>query len=71
MVNAQRKFMTCERNPISGGPTKKPRNPIVETAANAVLAGIVLDLPANPYTIGTTDDTPNPTMKNPAVAVNK
>ncbi len=70
-VKDQRKLIACDRNPIIGGPIKNPRKPMVETEASAVLAGMVVDFPANPYTIGTTDDTPKPTRKNPAVAVNK
>src|SRR5664279_6528912 len=50
----QRKLIAPAINPIMGGPTRNPRKPMVETAAKAVLAGIVLDRPAIPYTTGTT-----------------
>src|SRR3954471_12917229 len=54
--------------PITGGPIKKPRKLIDDTAANATPGVIFFDLPARLYTIGTTDDTPIPTSKNPTVA---
>ena len=57
--------------PISGGPIKKPKKPIVETAAMATPADITLDLPAALYTKGTTEETPKPTKKNPIIAVTK
>ena len=53
-----------------GGPNKKPIKPIVETAASEAPGVIVPDLPAALYTNGTTDDTPRPTNKKPAVAAN-
>ena len=53
--------------PINGGPIRKPKKPIVETAAMATPADITFDLPAVLYTNGTTDDTPNPTSKNPKI----
>lgn len=56
-------------NPIIGGPNRNPMNPIVDTAAKATPGAIVFDFPAALYTIGTTDDTPTPTNKNPAIAV--
>src|SRR6266852_1994088 len=56
-------------NPIKGGPNKKPMYPIVDTAAMATPGDITLDLPAALYIIGTTDETPAPTIKNPRVAV--
>ena len=40
---------------------------IVDTDANAAPADIDVDFPANPYTIGTTEDTPKPTRRNPRV----
>ena len=55
--------------PINGGPTKKPINPIVETAARATPGLMVLDFPAALYTIGTTEDTPAPTNRKPIMAV--
>ena|SRR5688572_25944534 len=55
-------------NPIMGGPTRKPRNPMVETAESAMPGVILVDLPAKPYAIGTTDETPKPTSRNPIVA---
>ena len=42
-----------------------------ETAANAIPADIVVDLPAALYTNGTTDETPNPTSRNPRVALTR
>src|SRR6266487_6617973 len=55
-------------NPIIGGPIRKPTKLIVDTAANAAPADILADFPAKPYTIGTTEETPKPTSKNPIVA---
>ena len=55
--------------PIMGGPNKNPINPMVDTAAKATPGCMVFDRPAALYTIGTTDDTPAPTNKNPAIAV--
>lgn len=68
MVNDQRKPANSAINPIKGGPIKNPRKPMVDTAANATPGDIVFDLPAALYTKGTTDETPNPTKKNPIVA---
>src|SRR5665647_63975 len=70
-VNDQRKLTAWAINPIMGGPIKNPRKPMVDTAAKAVLAERVVERPANPYTMGTTEETPKPTRKKPAVAVNK
>ena len=42
---------------------------MVDTAARATPGAIVPDRPAALYTRGTTEDTPNPTNRNPAVAV--
>ena len=53
--------------PIKGGPIRKPKKPIVDTAAIATPADITFDLPAELYINGTTDDTPNPTSKNPKI----
>ena len=55
--------------PMMGGPNKKPIKPIVDTAAKATPGDMVFDLPAALYTIGTTDDTPTPTSRKPAIAV--
>ena len=55
--------------PIIGGPNRNPMNPIVDTAANATPGAMVFDLPAALYTMGTTDDTPAPTNRKPAIAV--
>lgn len=52
---------------MTGGPIKKPIKLIVDTEANAAPADIEVDFPANPYTIGTTEDTPKPTSKKPIV----
>ena len=67
-VKDQRRLNMPAIKPIIGGPIKKPRKPIVETAARAMPGCRVVDLPASPYTMGTTEDTPNPTNKNQAVA---
>src|SRR3954469_21334147 len=56
-------------NPINGGPDRKPRNPIVETAASATPGDMTFDLPAALYTSGTTEDTPKPTSRKPRIAV--
>ncbi len=57
--------------PISGGPIKKPKKPMVDTAAIATPADITFDLPAALYTNGTMEETPKPTKKNPIMAVIK
>ena len=67
-TNDARKVASPAMKPISGGPTKNPIKPIVDTAARAAPGDMVFDLPAALYTIGTTDDTPAPTNKNPAIA---
>lgn len=67
--NEVRKLVAPATKPINGGPTRKPRKPIVETAASATPGDMVFDLPAALYTSGTTDETPNPTNKNPMIAV--
>ena len=68
IVKDQRRLDACAMKPISGGPNKNPRKLIVETAANANCGDMVLDLPASAYTIGTTQDTPTPTSKQPTIA---
>jgi len=35
---AHRKPMAWDKNPMMGGPIKKPKNPIEETEASAILA---------------------------------
>jgi len=67
--NEARKVAKPAIKPITGGPTRKPTKPTVDTAASATPADMVFDLPAALYTIGTTDDTPTPTSRNPAIAV--
>ena len=47
-ANESLKPANCAIKPIRGGPTRKPRNPMVETAAKALLADIVDDFPAMP-----------------------
>ena len=66
--NDKRKLNAWAINPINGGPNRNPRNPIEETAVNARPGESDVDLPAVLYTKGTTEDTPNPTNKNPIVA---
>ena len=51
-----------------GGPIKKPKKLIVDTAAIAAPGFMVVDFPAALYTIGTTDDMPAPTNINPIIA---
>ena len=46
MSNAPLKVINWAVKPINGGPARKPRKPTVVTAARAMLAGIVFDLPA-------------------------
>ena len=70
-ANDQRKLDNCAMKPITGGPNKKPRKLIVETAASANCGDMVFDFPARPYTIGTTHDTPAPTNKHPVIAACK
>src|ERR1700730_2505368 len=66
-----RRLLAWAIKPIKGGPNKNPRYPMVDTAAIATPGDISLDLPAEPYTRGTTDDTPAPTNRKPARAVKK
>ncbi len=55
--------------PITGGPNKNPKKPMLETSDNAVPVLSVFDLPVSLYTKGTTEDTPKPTSKKPIIAV--
>jgi len=57
-----------ERNPIKGGPIKKPKYPMVETAAMAELLGMDALVPAMLNTNGTIQDTPKPQNMNPRMA---
>jgi hypothetical protein len=68
-INEALKVANPAINPIIGGPNKNPINPIVDTAASATPGAMVFDFPAALYTIGTTDETPAPTSKKPAIAV--
>jgi hypothetical protein len=68
-ANENRRLDRSAIRPISGGPSRKPKKLIDDTAASAIPADIVVDLPAAPYTSGTTDDTPKPTSKKPTIAV--
>ena len=52
-------------NPIKGGPMRKPKKPMVETAVIAIPTSSFFDFPAALYTSGTTDDTPKPTSEKP------
>src|SRR5450432_2238639 len=70
-VNDTLKLVAPAIRPITGGPNKKPRKPIVDTADNAVPADNTFDFPATLYTSGTTEETPKPTKKNPKIAVIK
>ena len=36
--NAQRSPIACDKNPMMGGPIKKPKKPTDETEASAILA---------------------------------
>lgn len=67
-VNDQRNPAISAIKPIKGGPIRNPRNPIVETAANATPGDMVVDFPVALYTNGTTEETPKPTRKKPMVA---
>src|SRR4051794_23017840 len=67
-ANDHFKLEVCAIKPIVGGPSKKPKKPIVETAAIATPADMVLLFPATPYISGTIEDTPKPTNKKPIVA---
>lgn len=63
------RLVNSATKPITGGPIKNPRKLMVETDARAALGDILVDFPARLKTIGTTDDTPKPTIKKPMVAV--
>src|SRR3954469_10071259 len=67
-ANDHFKLEVCAIKPIVGGPNKKPKKPMVETAAIATPADIVLLFPATPYISGTIEETPKPTNRNPIVA---
>ena len=54
-------------NPINGGPSKNPKNEIVDTKASATLGEYNLDRPAMLYESGIIEATPSPTNKNPKV----
>jgi len=41
-----RRLAACAMKPITGGPNKNPKKPMVDTAANATPGCMVLDLPA-------------------------
>ena len=62
------KLAICAMLPMSGGPSKNPIKPMVETAARATPGFMVLDLPAALYISGITEDTPRPTIKKPMPA---
>ena len=63
-----RKLDIPASTPISGGPIKNPKKLMVDTDARAMPGDNIFDLPAALYTRGTTEDTPTPTNKNPAIA---
>ena len=44
--NATRILVACEIKPIKGGVNKKPKKPMVETVATAILDGIRVVFPA-------------------------
>ena len=46
VANDHLKFDACAINPISGGPIKNPKKPIVETVAIAIPELILRDFPA-------------------------
>ena len=46
IANDQRKSANCATIPIKGGPIKNPMKLIDDTAAKAIPADIVVDLPA-------------------------
>src|SRR5437763_248024 len=69
--NDMRRLKIPATIPMSGGPTRKPRNPMLETAASAIPGDRREDFPASLYTSGTTEETPKPTMKNPMMEVSK
>ncbi len=71
MVKETRKLVTPATTPITGGPAKKPKNPIDETAASATPGDITFDFPAALYIKGTTEETPKPTKKKPNIDVAK
>lgn len=54
--------------PIMGGPIKNPVKLIVETAAIAGPGCMVPDFPAAEYTMGTTDEIPEPINRKPIIA---
>lgn len=68
-IKETRKLLACAMNPMTGGPIKNPRYPMVETAASATPADTFFDFPAALYTNGTTDETPAPTRIKPAIEV--
>ena len=69
MINALRNPTSCAMKPIEGGPTKNPVKPTLLTADRAAEGAISLVFAASIYTIGITDDAPNPTNPNPMITV--
>src|SRR5258708_3945072 len=67
IVNDHLKLAACATKPMSGGPSKKPRKLMLETAASAKPGDIFPVFPASPNTNGTTQDTPIPINKQPVV----
>ena len=55
------KLVNSAINPISGGPSKKPKKLILVTTVKAIPVGTFSLFPATLKMIGTTFDTPNPT----------
>ena len=45
-ANDQRRLEAWAMNPMTGGQSRNPRKPMVETTASATLGGMIRDLPA-------------------------
>ena len=65
----QRKLVACAIKPTMGGTSKKPRYPMVDTAASDWPVLAPFTLPAILKTSGTTQETPNPTNAKPNPAL--
>ena len=61
------KLVSSAMKPIKGGPIKKPKKLILDTIVKAILVGTFLLFPATLKMIGTTLETPNPTIINARV----
>ena len=65
MIKLTRRLEMPATMPISGGPARNPKKPILDTTASARPGEMFLDLHASLYTSGTMEETPKPTSRKP------